>query len=63
MNTRLEVQRTRRRHRGGCWIIVGLPGPDIRWCGPYDTREDADADRRGLERFYRQEEKPRCNEQ
>jgi len=36
----------------GFWI-TGLPkGPD---CGPYNTRKEADSDRRGMERFLRHE--------
>lgn len=30
------------------WYILGLPETDP--CGPYDTRAEAESDRRGLER-------------
>ena len=45
----LEVHRGRRR---GQWFILGLPGPDRRWCGPYDTKSEAMDDARGLAYFF-----------
>jgi hypothetical protein len=39
-------------HQADGWYVVGLPGgPD---CGPYDTRGEANEDRRGLIAFYQQ---------
>lgn len=50
MTTRtLKIQRGRRR---GKWFVMGLPGPDCTWCGPYDTKNEAVDDARGLRRFY-----------
>jgi hypothetical protein len=42
------------KHRDGWWIENV---PDCDDCGPYDTRAEADADRRGLERFAKHEHK------
>jgi hypothetical protein len=45
------------KHPDGWWIddvptyVVG--GEVCTSCGPYDTRAEADDDRRGLERFYK----------
>jgi hypothetical protein len=33
------------------WWIAGIP--DCEPCGPYDTRAEAESDRRGMERFLR----------
>jgi hypothetical protein len=44
--------RTRKLRRSGLWVIVGLPGPDIKWAGPYKERGEALDDKRGLERFF-----------
>jgi len=38
--------------RGGQWFIHGLSDGDL---GPYQTRADAESDRRGVTRFYRYE--------
>jgi hypothetical protein len=35
----------------GKWWITGVPGMEPPGCGPYDTRDEAEGDRRGLERF------------
>jgi hypothetical protein len=48
----LKVRQLRRRKD---WVILGLPGPDIQWCGPYDTKADAESDARGLVRGLKQE--------
>lgn len=45
------------RHADGWWI-EGVPaytvaGETLTACGPYDTRHEAESDRRGMERFYR----------
>jgi hypothetical protein len=47
---RLIVKQTRRSRR---WVILGLPGPSCRWCGPYRTRAEAQDARRGMERFFK----------
>jgi hypothetical protein len=44
--------RTRKLKRCGKWVITGLPGPDVKWAGPYGTRAEALDDKRGLEAFY-----------
>jgi hypothetical protein len=44
--------RVKKLKRSGKWVIVGLPGPDVKWAGPYDRRDEALDDKRGLERFY-----------
>lgn len=49
-----EVHRGRRKGR---WFILGLPGPDRRWCGPYDTKSEALDDARGLARLYQELER------
>ena len=38
--------------RSGVWIVWGCPWPDRRWCGPYDTRKEAEGDYglRGIKR-------------
>jgi hypothetical protein len=44
------------QHINGAWWILGLPcstPDDTDRCGPYDTKAEAVDDRRGLERFYR----------
>lgn len=43
-------------HRPSGWWIVGLPdtAPE---CGPYDTKVEAQSDKRGLERFYKNEDR------
>lgn len=38
------------------WWIVDIP--DCQDCGPYETKDDAEDDRWGLERFYKHYEKP-----
>ena len=38
--------------RGDGWWIVGLPDTDPD-CGPYDTKQEAESDRRGLQRYFR----------
>jgi len=38
--------------RGKEWWIVGVES-DVPECGPYQTRAEASADKRGLERFER----------
>ena len=38
------------------WWITGLPDTDPD-CGPYETKQEAESDRRGLARFYRHENK------
>lgn len=38
--------------RAGEWSITGLDDGDL---GPYQTRADAESDRRGVARFYRHE--------
>lgn len=55
MNNRPEL--TVGRSRKGNWWIKGLPGPDVKYAGPYDTRKEADDDRRGMDRFFRMIEK------
>ncbi len=40
---------TTRRKDG--WWVTGVP--ECEDCGPYDTRAEADSNRRGLERFER----------
>ena len=47
----------------GGWWVVGLPQTapgDPAECGPYDTKADAESDRRGLARFYRENPQPRA---
>jgi hypothetical protein len=39
---------------GGVWIIWNGREP----CGPYDTKTEAESDRKGMERFYRLADKP-----
>jgi len=34
--------------RSDGWWIIGIP--DVEDCGPYDSRGEADSDRRGMER-------------
>jgi hypothetical protein len=43
--------------RSDGWWVTGLPDdtPDV---GPYDTKAEAESDRRGMSRFYRQSDKP-----
>ena len=38
-------------HRAGSWFITGLADGDL---GPYQTRADAESDRHGVVRFYRE---------
>jgi hypothetical protein len=60
--------RCRRLKRSGLWVITGLPGPDIKWAGPYKVRAEALDDKRGMERFFedypemaKTEKKPRTS--
>jgi len=46
---------TQRRPDG--WWIIGLPDDEYSAAGPYTTRAEAEEDRRGLVRFYRNENK------
>lgn len=39
-------------HRPDGWWIVNVPDT-ITECGPYDTRADAEQDRRGMAAFFR----------
>jgi len=43
--------------RGGAWWVTGLPDnePD---CGPYKSRAEAESDRVGMTRFFRDIDKP-----
>lgn len=41
MPSKPEIARLR---RSGKWIVWGLPWPTTRWCGPYETRKDAEGD-------------------
>lgn len=41
------------KQRDDGWWITGLPNDDCPECGPYRTRAEADEDRMGLQRFYR----------
>jgi hypothetical protein len=43
------------RRRDGYWITNI---PECQDCGPYERKADAEEDRRGLERFFRDGEKP-----
>lgn len=45
----------RLRKRADGWWIEGLP-EDTPDCGPYETKAEADDDRRGLERFFNNRE-------
>lgn len=36
------------------WWIVGVPDT-ITECGPYDTKSEAESDKRGLQRFFKYE--------
>lgn len=52
----MELRTT--QHTDGTWWVEDVPtyrvnGETCTACGPYDTRREADSDRRGLERFYR----------
>ena len=51
----LKVIRRRKRGRrpDEPWIIRGVPGR--LFVGPYKTREEAEADARGMVRFYKRE--------
>ncbi len=40
----------------GKWEITGVP--EVGNCGPYGTKQEAEADKRGLERFYKYENVP-----
>lgn len=40
----------------GQWWILGCP--DVDQCGPYQTRAEAEDDRRGIARFYRTMDDP-----
>lgn len=44
------------QHRSTGWWVVG---PDLldEECGPYETKTEAESDRRGLSRFLRDEDK------
>lgn len=46
------------RQADGWWILdvpcQGAEGPGCTRCGPYATKADADDDKRGLERFFRE---------
>lgn len=46
--TKLPDYRFEQRSDG--WWLIGTNGDE---CGPYERRQDADDDRRGLLRFYR----------
>jgi hypothetical protein len=46
------------KKRGDEWWIHGLPDMDPFGVGPYGTKADAEADARGLERFYKNADKP-----
>lgn len=37
------------------WWIIDVPGTDD--CGPYPRKEEADEDRRGMERFFKYQDK------
>jgi len=39
--------------RGGAWWIKGVP--DYGDAGPYSTKAEAESDRRGMERFFKYE--------
>ena len=43
---------TVKRRQDGWWVC---DVPETQDCGPYDTRGEADDDRRGLERFFKYE--------
>jgi hypothetical protein len=48
----------RTERRNGSWWIADVPpydvdGETVTVCGPYKTRDEADADLAGLTRFYR----------
>jgi len=47
----LEIKR-----RDGAWEIVG--DPDAGAMGPYNHKTDAETDKRGVDRFYRNENRP-----
>lgn len=57
----LKLHRVRKGRNKGRWVIVGLPFPDCRYCGPYDRKQEAEHDRVGLAKFLRQY-KPRSKE-
>ena len=51
-----------RQHDDRTWWIEDVPpyrvnGETCTSCGPYDTRREADSDRVGLQRFFRQNPK------
>jgi hypothetical protein len=43
----MKVQRM-----AGKWYITGDPDMEPPGYGPYDTKDEAESDRRGLERYY-----------
>ena len=49
------MQTTRRKD--GWWITKITEIPDCDDCGPYSTKAEAESDRRGLERFFKHEDK------
>ena len=44
---KMKVQRV-----AGNWYITGDPDMEPPGYGPYDTKDEAESDRRGLERYY-----------
>ena len=38
------------------WWVTGVP--EFEDCGPYETKELAEDDRRGMERFYKHKDEP-----
>ena len=47
-----EVPKMHCKKRDGKWWIDGVPGMDAVGVGPYDAKEGAAEDMRGIERFY-----------
>jgi len=52
----METLYMRTERKGTAWWITNIPDCDD--CGPYDRKDDAEDDRRGLERFYKYHEEP-----
>ena len=46
------------KKRGDEWWILGVPEMDPIGCGPYPTKDLAEDDMHGMERFYKNKDKP-----
>ena len=49
----MNVPNLQIKRRGGTWWIVGLELEHGDGMGPYETKAEAESDKRGVQRFYR----------